>query len=168
MNVLERLKIDRGPNAGLEQFKIEMGHDGRVATTSYWRTVGAREGMYYLQWSPAGAHLLVPRLCLSDTLDMMLCKEVVISSGCMPEFVDRGEVYEVMFDDGSDAPFAIHMDADDFSSKDSIDRSQWAPEHGSNLTIEVVPEVGVDRFTKICRYREVDLLPSRAPWPEGV
>lgn len=167
MNVLDRLNISRRPGGDLEGFEIRL-QGGRVASTTYWQTLGARNGMTYLQWSPRGAHLLVPRSCMTHTLDMLICRQVVVSVGRMAEFENCGDVYEVMFDDGSDAPFAIHLVADDSSSKDSLDTDQWEPEHGSTRCIEIVAEVGVASFVKVCHFREVASLPSRAPWPIGV
>lgn len=78
-----------------------------VIGTDYWQTDHAKQGLLYLTTNAGCMRLLVPA-SQRDLLDDMQrgVREVVLTRGKL----EGRDSVEVMFEDGSDSPFCVHLD----------------------------------------------------------
>lgn len=76
-----------------------------VAGTDYWQSVQAQAGYVYLSWNAGAARLLVPDAAKHLLREMRGAEYVIISKGAL----HGRDALELVFEDGSDAPFVIHM-----------------------------------------------------------
>ncbi|EAY3673144.1 hypothetical protein FGR80_23295, partial [Salmonella enterica] len=76
-----------------------------VAGTDYWQSVQAQAGYVYLSWNAGAARLLVPDAAKHLLREMRGAEYVIISKGML----HGRDALELIFEDGSDAPFVIHM-----------------------------------------------------------
>lgn len=79
-----------------------------IESTNYWDTEHAARGFVYLTVNAGAYRLLLPELYLSALVDMMQAKYVVISRGPWPD-KGKADALEIMFEDDSDSPYAIHI-----------------------------------------------------------
>ena len=88
---------------------IEIANDGpEIVTTNYWSTEHARKGYVYLSTNAGCLRLLVPEGSLPWLEDMRSAREVIVSRGPWPD-ADKDDAVELLFDDGTDEPFALHL-----------------------------------------------------------
>jgi hypothetical protein len=80
-----------------------------LVATDFFDSAGARQGLCYLSWNAGAARLLLPDVWDNPSLlaELATGRLVVISRGKLHGV----EAYEIMFDDGSETPFAFHIDA---------------------------------------------------------
>jgi hypothetical protein len=141
---------------------ITIENDGaRVARTNFWETDAARAGKVYLSFNAGAARLLVPHSREADVADMRTAREVVISRGPW-KAMRIPDAYEVLFDDGTQYPYALHL------GPGSWDRLLPKSEHGRDLMLTVWTE-GADgepvlTWEFLARYRLVSRLPWLKPW----
>ncbi len=84
-------------------------NDGpRILATDYWQSEHALHGYYHLSINAGAFRLLVPQSRLPDVQEFRTAREVVISRGPWPAQGKRDGI-EVMFEDDSDAPYALHL-----------------------------------------------------------
>lgn len=76
-----------------------------VARTDYWQSVQAQARYVYLSWNAGAARLLVPDAAKHLLREMRGAEYVIISKGTL----HGRDALELIFEDGSDAPFVIHM-----------------------------------------------------------
>ena len=82
-----------------------------IAATDYWNSPAFLRGILHLPTNAVAFRLLIPR-GMEDVLnEMATAKTVAITRG---SWVDppHPEAVELLFDDGSDSPFVIHIGAD--------------------------------------------------------
>lgn len=77
-----------------------------IAQTNYWATSEALAGYCFLSHNAAALRLLVPKASSDCLPDILAAKQVTVEhsiliSGC----------FDVVFEDGTDAPFCITMNA---------------------------------------------------------
>lgn len=80
-------------------------HGGDIINTNYFDSAMGKAGMYYLSGNAGVVRLLVPDSEVQQIFEMRTGKLCVVTSG-----VYRGQSsVEIMFDDGTRAPFAIYI-----------------------------------------------------------
>lgn len=127
-----------------------------LVDTDFWDSALSRAGKMFLTWNAGAARLLVPDSRVEDLDDMLAADEVIISRGrCQDE--DAGEKLELMFDDGSRAPYCLYLPSDQ--------TDQMAPEsdHGEDFVVAVWTRNGKSRQLQ-GRYRVVEAIPYLKPW----
>lgn len=136
---------------------IEIHNSGPFITwTNYWDTPHAARGHFYLSWNGGAARLLVPDVCLPMLADMRTGREVIISRGPWPEG-RKPDAFELLFEDGSNSPFAIHLGAE------QTDRSLPTTDQGGGFEFVAYARTGrVHRWP--ARYREVARIPCLEAW----
>lgn len=124
---------------------------GDIEETNYFDTEMARHGFFFLSWNASVARLLVPDTQRSVLLEMATGKECVITRGTLA----GADALELMFDDHSDAPLALHM-------------CRWATDR---LIANDDKPFTVAAWTRdgkagewVGRYRTVKDLPCLRPW----
>src|SRR5262252_8262224 len=88
---------------------ITVENDGPlIVRSNYWDSDLARAGRFFVSVYEGTIRVLVPHGLYGLVADMRDAKECVLSQG--PWLKKSGhEVVEIMFDDGSDSPFAMHL-----------------------------------------------------------
>ena len=138
--------------------EIHIGSVGQeIAGTNYWESELAAAGIFYLSWNEGAARLLVPDSQTFSLDEMRSAKSVVISRGPWTA-QDGRDCLELLFEDHSIAPFAMHMSAlqcsrmsPDANQSGSFPVTVWN-RHGKKLQLPG-------------NYRVVKNLPCLEEWP---
>ena len=137
---------------------IKIASNGQaIVDTNYWDSESAKAGSVYLSWNAGAARLLVPPA--ADKLwraDMESAKNVIISRGHWPA-QGRTDALEILFDDNSDNPFAVHI------GQTQTDRLLPAKEHGRDIVFSVWTQGG-KLFERPGKYRVVSEIPCLKAW----
>lgn len=89
------------------QMMISIGNNGQdVASTNYWETEHAFSGLCYLSANAGALRLLVPEAAESMLAEMRTGKSVTIEKSIS----DPKQCVDIVFEDGSEAPFAVALD----------------------------------------------------------
>lgn len=136
-------------------------HGPLVVATNYWGLPAAKAGKFYLSTNAGAFRLLVPRQHESILeADLVPAKEVVISRGPWPQ-ARREDGLEVLFDDGSDNPFALHL------SMEAVDRVPTPEDQGREwiCTVWTAPRRGKPHLAlqRPAWYRIVPRIPWLKP-----
>lgn len=142
---------------------LSIENDGPdIVSSNFWDTEYARDGYYFLSFNAGAARLLMPRQHRSALRDMRTAGEVIISRGPWPAHL-REDAIELMFEDGSTAPFALHF------GLEQVDRVLPADDEGRQLvfTVWAWARGPVKALELPARYRRVATIPCMDPWPNG-
>ena len=77
-----------------------------IRTTNYFDSAHAAAGLFFMSWHAGTARLLIPASRLCALRDMQNATYVAVTRGRLAGVAD---CIEVMFDDGSAAPYAIYL-----------------------------------------------------------
>lgn len=141
-----------------------IANDGaQIADTNYFDRWNAQEDDAIFFSVNAGAiRVLLPaRKAAVYVPEMRKASECILSLG---SYVDRREGAEVLWEDGSDAPFAIHTAIEAFDlvpgppppDKEWV-LSVWTKENGTLRNVLTLP----------CFWRRVPRIPWMKPWKKG-
>jgi hypothetical protein len=139
---------------------FEIVNDGpRIASTTYWRTDHAARGLFYLSWNAGAARLLVPAPQAAAITDMKTAEYVILTRGPWPAAQNRMS-WELLFEDNSVNPFAIHL------VPEMSDRAIPPDDYGRTVRLTIWTERGcaLDLPGKI---RAADALPCLKEWSTG-
>lgn len=127
-----------------------------VSATDYFDSPAAKAGYLYLSWNAGAARLLLPDNRHDWLNEMASAREVIISRG--PWTAARGrDALELMFEDDSDAPFAIRL------TMEQTDRLPTEAVIADGLDLHVLTRNG-QMLQFPARYRRVGALPCVQPW----
>lgn len=135
-----------------------------IIRTNYWDLPECRAGKVLVSLNAGAIRVLLPPSAEPAIPDMMAAAGCAFSRGPWPE-MRLPDACEILFDDGSDSPFAFHL------TRGAVDR--WpTPEDQARewvLTCWTRPQWGapVKALDLPCRYRIVAALPCLRPWTEG-
>lgn len=136
-----------------EMIRIE-NHGPLIRATNYWESELASSGKFWVSVNAGAVRILVPQSRYADLADMRAAKECVLSRG--PD-----DAIEIMFDDGSDQPYALHL------TPTSFDLLPTAPEPGREWLLTVwlakdgQPHKALER---VCHWRRSARIPDLRPW----
>lgn len=127
-----------------------------IVDTNYWDSEHARAGLFYLSWNAGAGRLLVPDSQKAVLRELVGAREVIVSRG---PWADQGgrEALELLWEDGSDAPFAIHL------VTEQTDRLVPAEQQGGGFAVAAWTRGGL-KARWPGRYRVVSSLPFLQPW----
>lgn len=136
---------------------LEIHNQGQaIASTNYWDSERAQAGYCYLSWNAGAGRVLIPDGAKSMLRDLKGAREVIVSRGPWTEQGGR-EALELMWEDDSDNPFALHIVAE------QCDRLLPETDQGGGFVITVWTRGGMKgRWPG--RYRTVDAIPCMDPW----
>ncbi len=136
---------------------ITIQNDGQhIVSTDYWDSEHAKAGYFFLTWNAGAARLLVPDSQHFALREMKTAREVIVSRG---PWVDQGgrNALELLFEDGSDSPFCLHLVAE------QCDRMLPEENQGGGFMVVVWTRAGA--FLRLpAKYREVQAIPCLEPW----
>lgn len=136
---------------------LEIRNQGqRIIATNYWDSEHAQKGYLYLSWNAGCARILVPDAAKSMLRELRGAKEVIISRGPWTDHGGR-DALEILWEDGSDAPFCVHLVAE------QCDQMIPDTDQDKEFAVAVWTRGGMkERWPG--RYRCVDSLPCLKPW----
>lgn len=140
---------------------LEINNHGPLITaTNYWGSELDRAGTLYLSVNAGAFRLLLPSGWESALDEMRTGREAIVTRGMLR----GGDAVELLFDDGTASPYAIHLGAsqcdrlpipEDDGRADLVFTAWTAPRRG------VAPHKALERPA---RYRVVADLPCLRPW----
>lgn len=137
-------------------------HGPLIASTNYWSLAVEEAGKIFCSVNAGAIRVLVPRVHRRILADMRRGKHCVLSRGPWPE-MRLAEAVEIMWDDGTDDPFALHL------SPESFDRLPAEPPAGQEWIVSAwdckkgKPHKAVER---VCYWRRVERIPCLLPWTQ--
>lgn len=145
---------------------LRIDNDGPAITgTNFFHSAHAKAGRVYLSTNAGAFRLLVPPAVEEIVSEMAAGKLAVVSRGPWPA-MRLADAIEIMCDDGTDAPFAVHLDANSLDRL-PLDTDQHRP---LVLTVWVQPRRAGSRphraLSLAAVYRRVESLPCMAPYVE--
>lgn len=129
-----------------------------ILSTDYWGSEHASRGYFYLSWNAGAGRLLVPDAQKPALREMKGAREVIVSRGPWPEAQGR-EGLELLWEDGSDNPFCIHLLAE------QTDRLIPEYQQGGGFVVTAWTRGG-QKGRWPGRYRVVPEIPCLKPWEE--
>lgn len=130
-----------------------------ILSTTYWDSPLAGAGMVFLSWNAGAARILIPDSQKAFVREMRSAKEVIVSRGQWNTEQGPRDALELLFEDGTEAPFAIHIVAE------QTDR--MIPEHqqGGGFVVAAWTRGGMKQRWP-GRYRVVESIPCLDPWSD--
>ena len=134
---------------------IQITNDGqRLVSTNYWQTEHAARGLVYLSINAGAFRLLLPPAQMDALIDLRTARDVVISRGPWPA-QGRPDAFELLFDDGSQSPFALHLDSrqvdrlpPDADARKEYRCTVWTPDPSSGAPSCVIDLPAYYRLSK--------------------
>jgi hypothetical protein len=139
-----------------EDFLVIENKGQVLAKTNYFDSEPAARGFFFLSWNAGAGRLLVPDSQKPSLRDMRSAKYVIVSSGPWQE---HGAVpaYEQLFEDHSDAPFAVTI------PHYQSDRTLPSRDEGGGFFITIWTRDGL-KGRLPGRYRQVAAIPCLEEW----
>lgn len=137
---------------------IYIENDGQaIAGTDYWDSEMNTHGLIAISMNAGAFRILLPDSMADQVADMQTARDVIISKGkCQGK-----QAYEILFDDHTDTPYSLLLDARQFASLQPADG-----EHGKDVRVSVWVK-GPERVLDMpARFRVVRRLPCLKPWGE--
>lgn len=138
---------------------LQVANDGpRISSTNFWSTELAKREFVYVSVNAGAFRLLLPDSLELSLQDMAQASQVVVSRGPWWE-QNLPDALELLFEDGSSAPYALHMHTLQW------DRLPGGVEDGrSDLTMLVYTRGSTERLSLPAAFRMVAALPCLRPW----
>lgn len=127
-----------------------------IIETNYWDSEHARRGYCYLSWNAGAARLLLPDALKGELREMRGANCVIVSRGPWHEQGGR-EALELLFEDGSDSPYCLHLVAE------QTDRLLPEDNQGGGFVVTVWTRGG-EKLRLPGKYRTVAAVPCLDPW----
>lgn len=136
---------------------IKIVNDGQaIRETNYWGSEHAQVGLCFLSWNAGAARVLLPDVMLGALEEMRTAQCVIVSRGPWKAQGGR-ESFELLFEDGSDSPYCLHLVVE------QTDRSLPADNQGGGFAVTVWTQGG-EQLRLSGKYRVVDSIPCLDPW----
>jgi len=135
-------------------------HGPLITSTNYWDSEIAAAGKLYCSLNSGAIRILLPPSAYTFLADMRPAHYCILSRGPWPA-ESIPDAVEILFEDDSDSPFALHL------TPASFDLLPAAPDRGREWTLSAWiakdgrPHKALD---KLCHWRQVPRLPWLKPW----
>ena len=133
-----------------------------VASTNYWESALARAGKVMVSVNDGAIRVLLPPVRYGDLADMRAARHCVLSRGPW-RVMGVPDAVEIMWDDGSDAPFAFHL------TPESFDILPAEPPRNREWACSVwICQAGLphQEMEHTCHWRRVPELPWLRAWED--
>ncbi len=127
-----------------------------IADTNFWDSKLAQRGYFFLSWNAGAGRLLTPDSRRGLISEFRTAKYIILSRGPWPE-QGRLDGLELLFEDGTDSPFCLHL------SIEQTDRLLSDKEQGHDFSLAVWTRTG-EEMRLPCKYRRVNTIPCLEPW----
>ncbi len=136
-------------------------HGPLIVSTDFWESEWEREGKLYVSCNGGAFRLLLPSRYEVDVIEMATAKEVIVSRGPWKS-AGLTDGFELLFDDGSESPYSLHLHPDSFDRFPTAENAEreWV------FTAWTKPRRGRPHkaLERVARYRIVDEIPCLKPW----
>jgi hypothetical protein len=135
-------------------------HGPLILSSTYWGSELERAGKLFVSVNGGAIRILMPASARSMIEDMRGSQYAVLSRGPWPA-MKLPEAVEIMFEDGSDNPFALHL------SPESFGLLPAEPPQGREWIVSIWdlkkgrPHKSLER---ICHWRRVPEIPYLKAW----
>jgi hypothetical protein len=135
-------------------------HGPVIISSNYWESELAQQGKIFVSVNAGAIRVLLPPQSYGWLSDMRTARECVLSRGPWPA-ESKPEGIEIMWDDRSDSPFALHL------TPESFDMLPAEPEAGREWICSTWtakdgrPHKSLER---ICPWRRVARIPWLRAW----
>ncbi len=130
-----------------------------IVSTTYWDSDHAKHGLFYLTINSGAFRVLVPDCRFEMLADIINTQYVVITRGPCPS-ISASDAYEIMFEDESNSPYAIHISAK------QCDRTPTSADVNKKFICSVWHRSG-KAYQWDCYYRTAKKLPCMKPYTKG-
>lgn len=137
-----------------------VNHGALIVSSTYWGSEMERAGKRYCSVNAGAIRLLMPASLRAEVEEMRTSKQVILSRGPWPAN-GLPEAVELLFDDGSDSPFVIHL------SPESFDLLPAKPAAGREWVLSVWDRKkgrAHKALERPCHWRRVPVI----PWLKGL
>jgi hypothetical protein len=126
----------------------------KIQETNYWDSDVAKAGKLFFSPNAGCIRMLIPDNMHYIIPEIQTGKKIIISRGPWPA-VDRSDAFEILFDDYSDEPFALHVGTE-----------QWLmlPQKTSGWAFAAWTRTGCVMEKPKIYYRAVVSIPCLRPW----
>lgn len=131
-----------------------------IASTNYWQSPLARAGKVYCSINAGTIRVLLPPAQVVALPDIRAAQYAVLSRGPWPEMRIL-EAVEIMFEDGSESPYTLHLSAQSF---DMFPGDPGASEWRLSVWIEGLTKAPELACYFTCYWRRVPRIPCLKPW----
>ena len=133
---------------------ITISNNGQdIAHTNYWDSEHAQKGYFYASTNAGCVRLLVPDNQIHINQEFRAAKYVILSHGAWVD-QNRPNALELLFEDFSDSPYAIHMVPEQFD---------MIPD-GKGKWVFTAWTRGGKQFECPLKYRRVNKIPCLKGW----
>lgn len=135
-------------------------HGPLILSSTFWGSEQEQAGKLFVSLNAGVIRILVPAVQRSMIAECRGCKFAVLSRGPWPE-AGLAEGVEILFEDESDDPYALHL------SPSSFDSLPGEPPTGREWVIALwdskkgKPHKALER---VCHWRRVERIPSLKPY----
>lgn len=141
-------------------FVTTENHGPLIVASSYWGSDLEGAGKYWVSVNAGAIRVMVPRTARAVIQEMRTGKTVIVSRGPWPAN-QLPEAVEILFDDGGDDPYCLHL------SPESFDLLPAEPPKDQEWILSVwdlkkgKPHKAMERP---CHWRRVAKIPFLQPW----
>jgi hypothetical protein len=141
-------------------------HGGLILETNYWQLPPIPGELLRVSINAGAFRVLLRPQAESALADMRTARECVVSRGPWPA-AGLADALEILFDDGSADPFALHLQIESFDRlpPDSDAGKEWLLSVWTRPRRGAAPHKALERP---CWYRRVPSLPWLKPRSEAV
>lgn len=111
---------------------LVLNHGPEIIGTNYYDTEHAQAGFIFASWNMGALRLLIPDNQTRVMAEMLTAKNIAVTRG----HLGVNDAYEVLFDDGTDFPFSVTIDAR------NSDRNVGLQSHGKALPVYIYAREG--------------------------
>lgn len=135
---------------------ITISNNGKELTeTNYWELEHSQKGKFYVSINAGCIRLLCPPSQKIMISEMKTGKIIIISKGFWTE--QNRDGVEIMFEDNSESPFALHL---------SVEQFDFVPKDGKRWRFAIYTKDEGKIFDKKCKVRTVKTIPYMKEWRE--
>lgn len=141
---------------------VTHNHGALLIASNYWGSDLDRTGKFYCSVNAGAVRLLLPCSRYSLVGEWRSCEYVILSRGPWPE-QGLDEAVEILFEDHSDSPYALHL------AGQSFDLLPVEPEIGREWILSVWIEKKArphKALERACRWRRSAFLPDLSKWSD--
>lgn len=137
-------------------------HGPLITSTNFWGSDHEQAGKVFCSVNAGAIRLLLPRSLANLIGEWRTSKYVILSRGPWPA-ERQTDAAELLFEDGSDAPFSIHL------TPNSFDALPAEPPAGQEWVLSAwvlkkdKPHKALERP---CKWRRSNGLPDLSPWSD--
>lgn len=139
---------------------VIVNHGSLIVSSTFWGSEHEKAGKFFVSVNAGAIRVLVPASKRSTIEECRSSQYVVLSRGPWPE-AGLPEAVELLFEDGTDEPFSLHLSPESFDflpAEPPADRewvvSLWDMKKGT-------PHKALERM---CHWRRVEVIPWLEPW----